>query len=131
MHEFCKEYVVSLQTVTLMRPAAESPQQRLTNSSSFVAPAAISTNNSVASFSLPTNRTNQTTNKALSATVSKAVTVGIKIQTPAQSTAGVPPENSQDKLTEQVSRVLPAILKVFCEQILYTYSKVNIIVCMS
>ncbi|KAG9487567.1 hypothetical protein GDO78_007417 [Eleutherodactylus coqui] len=101
---------VQQQTVTLMRPAAESPQQRLTNSSaqpsSFVAPAAISTSNSVASFSLPANRTNQIVNKALAATVSKASagTVGIKIQTPVQSAAGTTPENSQDKLIEQVRR---------------------------
>ncbi|KAM3939883.1 E1A-binding protein p400-like isoform 2-T2 [Leptodactylus fuscus] len=98
---------VQQQTVTLMRPTSESPQQRLSNSSaqptSFVAPAAVSTNNSVASFSLPTNRTNQTANKALSSAVSKgsAGTVGIKIQTPAQSAAGATPDNSQDKLMEQ------------------------------
>ncbi|KAM4053746.1 E1A-binding protein p400 isoform 10-T10 [Anomaloglossus baeobatrachus] len=102
---------VHQQTVTLMRPATESPQQRLSNSSaqltSFVAPAAICTNNTVASFSLPTNRTNQTANKALSAAVSKASagTVGIKIQTPAQSTAGATPENSQDKVMEQENLV--------------------------
>ncbi|XP_056389117.1 E1A-binding protein p400 isoform X2 [Hyla sarda] len=100
---------VQQQTVTLMRPAAESPQQRLTNSSvqpnSFVAPAAISTNNPVASFSLPTNRTNQTANKALSATVTKASTgtIGIKIQTTVHSTAT--PESSQDKLMEQENLV--------------------------
>ncbi|XP_075689043.1 E1A-binding protein p400 isoform X2 [Rhinoderma darwinii] len=100
---------VQQQTVTLMRPAADSPQQRLTNSSaqpsSFVAPAAISTNNTVASFSLPTNRTNQTANKALSATVSKASAgpVGLKMQI--QSVAGAIPENSQDKLLEQENLV--------------------------
>ncbi|XP_072000529.1 E1A-binding protein p400-like isoform X3 [Engystomops pustulosus] len=102
---------VQQQTVTLMRPAAEAPQQRLTNSSaqptSFVAPAAISTSNSVASFSLPTNRTNQTTNKALSATVSKSSTgaIGIKIQAAAQNTAATVSDNSQDKLMEQENHV--------------------------
>ncbi|XP_069817123.1 E1A-binding protein p400-like isoform X5 [Dendropsophus ebraccatus] len=101
---------VQQQTVTLMRPAAES-QQRLTNSntqpSSFVAPAALSINSSAASFSLPTNRTNQAANKALSASVSKASagTVGIKIPTPAQSAAGATPESSQDKLMEQENLV--------------------------
>ncbi|XP_063820740.1 E1A-binding protein p400-like isoform X3 [Pseudophryne corroboree] len=100
------------QTVTLMRPASESPQQRLTNNSqlnSFVAPAAISASNPIASFSLPTNRTNASTNKALSSTVSKALAstgaVGIKVQTPAQNTAGATPDNSQDKLVEQENRV--------------------------
>ncbi|XP_069612171.1 E1A-binding protein p400-like isoform X1 [Ranitomeya imitator] len=99
---------VHQQTVTLMRPATESPQQRVIHSSaqpsSFVAPAAISTNNTVASFSLPTNRNNQTANKAA---VSKASagTVGIKIQTPAQSIAGATPESSQDKLMEQENLV--------------------------
>ncbi|XP_040272203.1 E1A-binding protein p400-like isoform X2 [Bufo bufo] len=92
------------QTVTLMRPATESPQQRLTNSSAqqsaFVAPAAISTNNSIASFSLSTNRSNQTSNKA---TISKASAgpVGIKIQASSQSTAGATPDNAQDRLMEQ------------------------------
>ncbi|XP_075073303.1 E1A-binding protein p400-like isoform X2 [Mixophyes fleayi] len=99
---------VQQQTVTLMRPASESPQQRLTSNSqhsSFVAPAAISTSNPIASFSLPTNRTNSTTNKVLSSPVSKALgtagTVGIKVQTSVQNTTGSTPENSQDKLAEQ------------------------------
>ncbi|KAM4810439.1 E1A-binding protein p400-like [Rhinophrynus dorsalis] len=100
---------IQQQTVTLVRPATDSTQQRLTSNSqpnSFVAPAAISTTNPIASFSLPTNRTSPATNKALSSVVSKASgsagSVGIKMQTPAQNAPGLTSENTQDKLAEQV-----------------------------
>ncbi|KAM9330868.1 E1A-binding protein p400-like [Gastrophryne carolinensis] len=93
------------QTVTLMRPATESPQQKLTNNTqptSFVAPAAISTSSPVASFSLPATRNNQTTNKAASTTSPRGA-AAIKIQTGAQS--GVTSENAQDKTVEQENLV--------------------------
>ncbi|XP_063310461.1 E1A-binding protein p400-like [Pelobates fuscus] len=97
------------QTVTLVRPAAECPQQRLTvhpHSNSFVAPAAISTVTPLASFSLPSSRANNASTKALSSTISKASgsagTGGTKAQTPVQSASGLPSENLQDKLAEQV-----------------------------
>ncbi|PIN88302.1 hypothetical protein AB205_0078540, partial [Aquarana catesbeiana] len=95
------------QTVTLMRPTTESPQQKLISSSqpsSFVAPAAISTSSAVASFSLPTNRTNQTANKAVSSTSPKAsgsvLAATVKVQTSSQNITGVSPE-IQDKSVEQ------------------------------
>ncbi|XP_040203628.1 E1A-binding protein p400-like isoform X1 [Rana temporaria] len=99
------------QTVTLMRPTTESPQQKLTSSSqpsSFVAPAAISNSSPVASFSLPTNRTNQTANKAVSSTSPKAsgsaLAATVKVQTSSQSITGVSPE-IQDKSLEQENHV--------------------------
>uniref|UniRef100_A0A8C5QJ60 E1A binding protein p400 n=1 Tax=Leptobrachium leishanense TaxID=445787 RepID=A0A8C5QJ60_9ANUR len=99
------------QTVTLVRPAAECPQQRHTAHSlnSFVAPAAISTATPLATFSLPSNRVNPATSKALTSTVSKASgsagTGGTKAQTPVQSASGLPSENLQDKLAEQENHV--------------------------
>ncbi|KAG8455973.1 hypothetical protein GDO86_001966 [Hymenochirus boettgeri] len=100
---------VQQQTVTLVRPTVDSPQQRLPTSSqtnSFVAPAAISTASPIASFSLTTNRTVPATNKALASTVTKALgstaTAGTKIQAHAQVPSGITSENSQDKLAEQV-----------------------------
>ncbi|XP_072271812.1 E1A-binding protein p400-like isoform X2 [Pyxicephalus adspersus] len=102
---------VQQQTITLMRPTTESPQQKLTSNSqpsSFVAPAAISTSCPVASFSLPTNRTNQTTHKAASSSATKSsgsAAVAIKVQTSLQNNSGVTSENTQDKSAEQENLV--------------------------
>ncbi|XP_068099542.1 E1A-binding protein p400 isoform X2 [Hyperolius riggenbachi] len=103
---------VQQQTVTLVRPAGESPQQKLNNASqptSFVAPAAISSSSSVASFSLPTNRTGQATSKAISSTTPKALgsagAATVKAQTATQNMSGVTPESTQDKSVEQENLV--------------------------
>ncbi|XP_041423099.1 E1A-binding protein p400 isoform X2 [Xenopus laevis] len=100
---------IQQQTVTLVRPGIDSPQQRLTGNTqtnAFVAPAAISTANPIASFSLPTNRALPATSKSMIASVSKAPgsagTAGTKIQGQLQIPSGLTSENSQDKLAEQV-----------------------------
>ncbi|XP_053557849.1 E1A-binding protein p400 [Bombina bombina] len=97
---------IQQQTITLVRPAAESQQPRLasnTQPNSFVAPAAFSTSTTLTPFPVTSSRTNVTTSKSLSsATLKSSGIPSIKSQTTSQSASGLSSENSQDKFAEQV-----------------------------